>query len=77
MEVEVMEARLIRAAELNGEMDDDDSGMITWFKVLIIECILSNVLVNNRENYFPGGLIHNSNFLLPSLLSIEWHEGCI
>ncbi|XP_040279362.1 unconventional myosin-XVIIIa isoform X11 [Bufo bufo] len=26
MEVEVMEARLIRAAELNGEMDDDDSG---------------------------------------------------
>lgn len=29
MEVEVMEARLIRAAELNGEMDDDDSGMIT------------------------------------------------
>ncbi|XP_028938009.1 unconventional myosin-XVIIIa isoform X4 [Ornithorhynchus anatinus] len=26
MEVEVMEARLIRATELNGEMDDDDSG---------------------------------------------------
>ncbi|XP_044139592.1 unconventional myosin-XVIIIa isoform X6 [Bufo gargarizans] len=26
MEVEVMEARLIRAADLNGEMDDDDSG---------------------------------------------------
>ncbi|XP_066492614.1 unconventional myosin-XVIIIa isoform X2 [Tiliqua scincoides] len=26
MEMEVMEARLIRAAELNGEMDDDDSG---------------------------------------------------
>lgn len=26
MEVEVMEARLIRAAELNGEIDDDDSG---------------------------------------------------
>ncbi|XP_066455668.1 unconventional myosin-XVIIIa isoform X2 [Eleutherodactylus coqui] len=26
MEVEVMEARLIRAAELNGELDDDDSG---------------------------------------------------
>ncbi|KAG8450460.1 hypothetical protein GDO86_002932 [Hymenochirus boettgeri] len=26
MEVEVMEARLIRAAELNGEMDDDDTG---------------------------------------------------
>uniref|UniRef100_A0A8C4XSE3 Myosin XVIIIA n=1 Tax=Falco tinnunculus TaxID=100819 RepID=A0A8C4XSE3_FALTI len=26
MEMEVMEARLIRAAELNGELDDDDSG---------------------------------------------------
>ncbi|XP_074045201.1 unconventional myosin-XVIIIa isoform X5 [Macrotis lagotis] len=26
MEIEVMEARLIRATELNGEMDDDDSG---------------------------------------------------
>ncbi|XP_039986413.1 unconventional myosin-XVIIIa isoform X3 [Xiphias gladius] len=26
MEMEVMEARLIRASELNGEMDDDDSG---------------------------------------------------
>ncbi|XP_032094388.1 unconventional myosin-XVIIIa-like, partial [Thamnophis elegans] len=26
MEMEVMEARLIRAAELNGEMDDDDTG---------------------------------------------------
>ncbi|XP_053130593.1 unconventional myosin-XVIIIa isoform X13 [Hemicordylus capensis] len=26
MEMEVMEARLIRAAELNGEMDDDDAG---------------------------------------------------
>ncbi|XP_053562144.1 unconventional myosin-XVIIIa isoform X3 [Bombina bombina] len=26
MEVEVMEARLIRAAELNGDMDDDDTG---------------------------------------------------
>lgn len=24
MEVEVMEARLLRATELNGEMDDDD-----------------------------------------------------
>lgn len=24
--MEVMEARLIRAAELNGELDDDDSG---------------------------------------------------
>lgn len=27
MEMEVMEARLIRASELNGEMDDDDTGM--------------------------------------------------
>lgn len=26
MEMEVMEARLIRASELNGEMDDDDTG---------------------------------------------------
>lgn len=26
MEMEVMEARLIRAAEINGEVDDDDSG---------------------------------------------------
>lgn len=26
MEMEVMEARLIRASELNGEMEDDDSG---------------------------------------------------
>lgn len=26
MEIEVMEARLIRATELNGEVDDDDSG---------------------------------------------------
>lgn len=25
--MEVMEARLIRASELNGEMDDDDTGM--------------------------------------------------
>lgn len=28
MEMEVMEARLIRAAELNGELDDDDSGTV-------------------------------------------------
>lgn len=28
MEMEVMEARLIRAAELNGELDDDDSGSV-------------------------------------------------
>ena len=27
MEMEVMEARLIRASELNGEMDDDDTGL--------------------------------------------------
>lgn len=26
MEMEVMEARLIRASELNGEMEDDDTG---------------------------------------------------
>lgn len=26
MEMEVMEARLIRAAEINGEVDDDDAG---------------------------------------------------
>lgn len=26
--MEVMEARLIRAAELNGELDDDDSGTV-------------------------------------------------
>lgn len=52
MEVEVMEARLIRAAELNGEIDDDDSGMITWFTVLILECTLSKVFVNNREKLF-------------------------
>lgn len=26
MEMEVMEARLIRASELNGEMDDDGTG---------------------------------------------------
>lgn len=26
MEMEVMEARLIRASELNGEMEDDDGG---------------------------------------------------
>lgn len=26
MEMEVMEARLIRASELNGEMDDDETG---------------------------------------------------
>lgn len=26
MEMEVMEARLIRAAEVNGEVDDDDAG---------------------------------------------------
>lgn len=26
MEVEVMEARLVRAAEINGEVDDDDAG---------------------------------------------------
>lgn len=26
MEMEVMEARLIRAAEINGEVDDDDTG---------------------------------------------------
>lgn len=26
MEMEVMEARLIRASELNGEMEDDDAG---------------------------------------------------
>lgn len=26
VEMEVMEARLIRASELNGEMDDDDTG---------------------------------------------------
>lgn len=28
VEMEVMEARLIRASELNGEMDDDDAGQI-------------------------------------------------
>lgn len=33
MEMEVIEARLIRAAELNGEMDDDDeAGKKTTFK---------------------------------------------
>lgn len=26
MDMEVMEARLIRAAEINGEVDDDDAG---------------------------------------------------
>lgn len=31
MEMEVMEARLIRASELNGEMDDDDTGKLTFF----------------------------------------------
>lgn len=29
MEMEVMEARLIRASELNGEMDDDETGKST------------------------------------------------
>lgn len=31
MEMEVMEARLIRASELNGEMDDDDTGKSDFF----------------------------------------------
>lgn len=31
MEMEVMEARLIRASELNGEMDDDDTGMTSSY----------------------------------------------
>lgn len=32
MEVEVMEARLLQATELNGEMDDDDeTGKIEYF----------------------------------------------
>lgn len=29
--MEVMEARLIRASELNGEMDDDDTGKSDFF----------------------------------------------
>lgn len=29
--MEVMEARLIRASELNGELDDDDTGKLTSF----------------------------------------------
>lgn len=30
--MEVMEARLIRASELNGEMDDDDTGESNVFE---------------------------------------------
>lgn len=43
MEVEVMEARLLRATELNGEMDDDDeSGKINHSgqRHLNLNCIL-------------------------------------
>lgn len=35
MEMEVMEARLIRASELNGEMDDDDTGESNVFKTFL------------------------------------------
>lgn len=31
MEMEVMETRLIHASELNGEMDDDDTGKGQYF----------------------------------------------
>lgn len=34
MEMEVMEARLIRASELNGEMDDDDTGQTHSYTVI-------------------------------------------
>lgn len=36
MEMEVMEARLIRASELNGEMDDDDTGKLTSFETYFL-----------------------------------------
>lgn len=43
MEMEVMEARLIRASELNGEMDDDDTGKSTFFETYTL---FKNKLMN-------------------------------
>lgn len=38
MEMEVMEARLIRASELNGEIDDDDTGQTHSYTQGLYRC---------------------------------------
>ena len=43
MEMEVMEARLIRASELNGEMDDDDTGLNDTFAHTVCSGVFKNV----------------------------------
>lgn len=55
MEMEVMEARLIRASELNGEMDDDNTGQaymmqanrLFYFMLLDCYAVLKLLLVRS------------------------------